>query len=306
MPGKKRRHTRKPPKKRPTQATPKQAFFHVLDQFTKSDLEKWDDYSQSLDKFAIELFYATEGQRAAIYQALCDAAKSVANTHIALEGGEAWGRVVSYKYSLQPLSTAGSIKGIGGRFNYGMQIDETRFQSFPSLYIASDEETARAEKFPSTTHNATDNSFYSLGSSESYAWVRLKGQMSRLIDLRTLDPLKPITKLIQQFELPSRVFELAKKIGIAAPKIIRTPSEAFNSILEENWRVHPMLGNIPSNSQVFGKLAYDSGVEGIIYPSQKGPGTCIALFPANFSDESYIELTDPSPEGVQRRVTVIP
>jgi hypothetical protein len=55
-----------------------------------------------------------------------------------------WQRIVKYKYSLNPLSTKGSLVDPGGRFNVG-EIDGTRYRVFPALYIAGDKGTALAE-----------------------------------------------------------------------------------------------------------------------------------------------------------------
>ena len=55
-----------------------------------------------------------------------------------------WQRVVKYRYSLDPLSTKGSLADPGGRFNVGA-IDPRRYPMFPALYLAADKGTALAE-----------------------------------------------------------------------------------------------------------------------------------------------------------------
>lgn len=55
-----------------------------------------------------------------------------------------WQRAVKYRYSLDPLSTKGSLVDPGGRFNIGA-IDTARYPVFPALYLASDKGTALAE-----------------------------------------------------------------------------------------------------------------------------------------------------------------
>ena len=59
----------------------------------------------------------------------------------------------------------------------------------------------------------------------------------------------------------------------------------------------PMQYDLPSNSQVFGRIAAAAGVHGILYPSVRVEGRqCLALFPQNWrSSGSYIEVMDPSP-----------
>ena len=54
-------------------------------------------------------------------------------------------RAVLQKYRDALLSTEGSQRSEhGGRYNFG-SIDVTKFNAFPALYIARDENTARSE-----------------------------------------------------------------------------------------------------------------------------------------------------------------
>lgn len=56
-----------------------------------------------------------------------------------------WVRIVSWKYSNDPLSIKGScLNAPGGRFNYGDIGDE--YDPFGALYIAEDFDTAHKEK----------------------------------------------------------------------------------------------------------------------------------------------------------------
>jgi hypothetical protein len=42
----------------------------------------------------------------------------------------------------------------------------------------------------------------------------------------------------------------------------------------------------------------DAGFEGVIYPSTKGKGRCVAIFPKNIDGtDSYLQLVDDPPEG---------
>jgi hypothetical protein len=58
-----------------------------------------------------------------------------------------WCRIANFKYALTALSPAGSLTHVGGRFNFGRDIDEARFAPFPALYIAEDFETAYREYY---------------------------------------------------------------------------------------------------------------------------------------------------------------
>ena len=272
------------------------AYLITLDSFTSQDLENWSKRSKDLDQYAAELFYGFESQRAAIYGELCSAIKEASKRNIELKN---WGRIVSYKYSNYPLSAAGSLKLIGGRFNFGADINPNHFQGFPALYIASDHSTAFLEKFK--TNNLDEAENHSLGGSKSYSWVELTGRLNNLFDLTDKSSLKLFCKLIKDFHMPESVTRLAKQLKITPPLVISTVAKLRDSLLEENWAQSPTVGEVPSNSQVFGKLVRDSGAEGILYPSVRGKGICIALFTENLIDGSYLELTGEMPAATTVR-----
>lgn len=59
-----------------------------------------------------------------------------------------------------------------------------------------------------------------------------------------------------------------------------------------------MQFGIPANSQVFAGFVIDAGFDGIVYPSTRGEGNCVAVFPQNFPDrDSSVELLDPAPSA---------
>ena len=55
-----------------------------------------------------------------------------------------------------------------------------------------------------------------------------------------------------------------------------------------------MQFGLPAPSQTMAELIKAAGYEGILYPSSKGPGRCLVVFPENLSDLSYIELIGPA------------
>ena len=64
----------------------------------------------------------------------------------------------------------------------------------------------------------------------------------------------------------------------------------------------PAQFEVPANSQVFGRMLIEAGFEGVLYPSSKGAGKCIALFPEVLvNSESYVELSDPTPAQLGHR-----
>ena len=55
--------------------------------------------------------------------------------------------MVTYQYSLEPLTCAGSLQALGGRFNAGCELDANTMRPWPALYLAQNFETAYREKF---------------------------------------------------------------------------------------------------------------------------------------------------------------
>jgi len=57
-----------------------------------------------------------------------------------------------------------------------------------------------------------------------------------------------------------------------------------------------MLLDIPSNSQIFGQLIMEAGIQGILYKSKLTGKECLAIYPFNFpNSDSFIQLNDESP-----------
>ena len=56
-----------------------------------------------------------------------------------------------------------------------------------------------------------------------------------------------------------------------------------------------MQFGIPAPSQTMAELIKVAGYEGVLYPSSKGSGRCLAVFPESLSDASHIELIGPVP-----------
>jgi hypothetical protein len=114
----------------------------LLDAFTERDLDAWSTRSVDLQSYADRVYYDLERQPAARYDEPCAALRTIPATSISLDG---WVRVTDWLWSLTPLSPLGSIKGIGGRFNIGDDLDRNRGQAFPCLYLAHDIDTAYRE-----------------------------------------------------------------------------------------------------------------------------------------------------------------
>lgn len=105
----------------------------LLDQFTARDLEVWETRSIDLQSYHDRVYYDLERQRAARYEELCVALREVPATEVSVDG---WVRVTDWRWGLTPLSAAGSLKGIGGRFNVGGDLDRARGQAVPAPQMA--------------------------------------------------------------------------------------------------------------------------------------------------------------------------
>ncbi len=215
-----------------------------------------------------------------------------------------WQRAVKYKYSLHPLSTVGSIRDIGGRFNVG-DINPN-VPKFPALYITRDKNTALQEtlgQVPVEDAELTPQEL-ALSNSQSESLISVSGKLDRVFDLTTWRTLRGFTNLIKGFKIPGHVTRQAKSLGEEPWEIVRTPSKLRQSLLEKNWRNLPRLVDVPSNSQVFGHLVYLAKIEGILFPSKFTGEKCLAIFPRNFEKTtSYIQIDGELPhENTPKRI----
>ncbi len=57
-----------------------------------------------------------------------------------------------------------------------------------------------------------------------------------------------------------------------------------------------MLFDIPANSQIFGQLVNEAGIDGIIYPSKMTNKDAVVIFTRNFENSgSWVKLDDLGP-----------
>jgi hypothetical protein len=137
--------------------------------------------------------------------------------------------------------------------------------------------------------------------------VRLNGGVEQIIDIGDLDALTPFTDILKDFQVPKVVLKTARQLGLRQTSwLIRSPSLLQRKLLDPNWRMVPAQFDLPSNSQIFGRLALAAGLHGIVYPSTKQAGKrCMALFTQNWSNSgSFVEVSDPIPDGaVKTRIS---
>lgn len=212
---------------------------------------------------------------------------------------EKWQREVKWKYSLHPLSTTGSLAFIGGRFNAGIDINSA-ISSFPALYLAVDKDTALQETLGLTEVDDSRLSARELAliNPQSEVIVSVSGELEKVFNLTDASNLDTFVELTKRFKLSPALIELAKHLGLPRPRIVKRSKDLLDTLLLEDWRKAPMIGDVPSNSQIFGRLIYQAGIEGILYPSSLAGKDCLAIFPNNFAvTSSYIMLDDEPPHA---------
>lgn len=65
-----------------------------------------------------------------------------------------------------------------------------------------------------------------------------------------------------------------------------------------------MQFDVPVTPQIFGQIAVEAGIEGILYPSKfLDGGDCLAIFPQNFDETSgsFVQLDDEAPKEARIR-----
>lgn len=213
---------------------------------------------------------------------------------------EHWQRLVKYKYSIQPLSTIGSLR-FGKRFNIGDDINPLHFPSFPALYIAADKDTALRETLvpepTASTRGLTDLEL-ALTNRESIAIVSVSGLMERVFDLRDKDSLSNFTNLIKNFTISDSVLQMANAFDFEQPTLVKSSEALYKSLMDNNWRQFPMQYDVPANPQIFGQLVYGAGIDGILYKSAVTSKNCLVAYPRNFErTSSFIQLDDEPPNN---------
>ena len=268
---------------------------NLLDEFTTQDLRRWKRNSNLLNEYRIRQFYELESLRELSRDDLVEALKQSPYEHLTINR---WARIVNYRYSEQPLSAKGSLVG-GGRFNVGSDLDHSRFSPFPALYIATDYNTAYAERFgaPPTGGEGLQPHELSLVASPSFSSVSLKGELHGLFDLRSSKHLNRFARILSGFGMSSDLLRLATDLGMPGPLLLTKPKQLFDSLMA-NWTDMPSQYGLPANSQIFAQFVREAGFEGIVYKSTRGSGVCIALFlDCLESSDSYLELDGAAPEA---------
>lgn len=272
-----------------------------LDRFSAANVAQWEVVSASFEELCAHIYYGIEPFRRVCRGQLLDALRKRPAEPVTFED---WYRLVTYKYCLMPLSAAGSLTWVGGRFNAGQEIKDA-IRPWPALYLAEDFETAFCERFGVKQSGAGGLTAQELAleNGVSVTQVRLRGHVRSVFNAGDLQALAPFALLLSKARLPKEIPPLLKKLGLPrrAVNLIKTP-EALRECLAGSWRTGPVQYGLPSPTQTFAELVREAGYEAILYPSTKGSGKCLAVFPDNLqSSETFVELCDEPPAEVRHR-----
>ena len=257
--------------------------------------------SHDLDELNDVLQFGLEPERRRRRPALLAALAGEAPATIDLTN---WVRVVSYKHSLSPLSCAGSLTYVGGRFNPGIDLEPNTVEPWPALYLAQDFETAFREKFQRRTGEIVEGltpQELALNEGGSHFTILLKGRLTNLFDLTHFATLNGVARELGEIRMPERASQLKRKLKIRERELTmtRTGRQLFEMVVNQNWRVLPVQFGLPAPSQILAEMIYAAGFEGVLYGSTKGLGKCVAVFPEQLKSDSYVELLDAAPAGVE-------
>ena len=212
-----------------------------LDRFSAAALEKWTEASRDLDQLSASLYFETEPERRRYREGLLSALRAAPVTGLEFSS---WARIVTYRYSLAPLSCAGSLHDVGGRFNACTDLDDRTLEAWPALYIAEDYETAFREKFQLASHDTKGGlkaQDLALTPNASHATVVLRGKLSNVFPLMDDEALKPVCRVFRRFKMPAAATRLQKKLKIPNRHnfMIRSPVQLRQALLAQNWRLPP-------------------------------------------------------------------
>jgi hypothetical protein len=264
---------------------------YELDRFSLHDLRSWKKANASIAQYHTRVYYELEAQRQIYRKELLAGLRDARVQEFEVER---WVRMVDYRYSTQPLSAAGSIRSIGGRFNFGEGLNR-KLSPFHGLYIAEDPETATLEFFGGSRNGLTAEEL-ALTPRKSYASICLSGTLSNVLDITDSRNLKSFCEAYRHFRINPEYKKLLAGTKIAPLSIATDPKNLLMTIQSQNWKEFGAQLGIPSNSQVFGQLAFEAGYDGIIYSSTRGPGRCACILVENLQhSETSISIADPIP-----------
>ena len=91
---------------------PAQLGILELERFSQETLTRWNALSEDLDELQAALYFGILPEQRRLRESLLDAVRQSTPMTVPLSR---WARIVTYQYSTEPLSAAGSLHGWGGR-----------------------------------------------------------------------------------------------------------------------------------------------------------------------------------------------
>jgi RES domain len=297
------------PRRKPTPPRPRSPARPVhalgileLERFSQENLTRWNAVSKDLDELQWVLYFGVQPEQRRLRAELLAALSLTPPLTVPFAR---WTRVVTYQYSAEPLSAAGSLHAYGGRFNPGTDLDPGTLNPWPALYIAEDTETALREKFQMAAGDTVGGlkpDELALTGATSYASVAVSGTLNRVFDMTTQAHLKAIAKVLGRIRMPSQARDIQRRLHIKHRDLwmVTTGQQLHDAVLAQNWRTLPVQFGLPAPSHTLAELIRASGFEAILYRSTKGQGRCLAVFPDQLTSGSFVELADAAPAAVER------
>ncbi len=272
-----------------------------LDQFNVLDVQRWQSGQQKLKDFYGQWYFELARQRSRAKESINRSLQKASTPY----SFSPCYRVFRFKWALGPLSSKGSLKVPGGRFNIG-DIDESLFQKFPALYLAEDADTALCEMIgPRRNPLETFNQFDLASINEkSLSIVATYGELESVVDLTNRECLKEFIDVVKTFTVSKSLEKLAQEVRINLNGgTVNSVDLLMETLMNPNWRQFPMHVDVPANSQIFGQLVWDAGIEGVVYSSKYTNKKCFAIFPNNLKGgDSFVEIMDDVPKGAIKRL----
>lgn len=276
---------------------PKKSGLFVLDKFSVENIHKYKKRRDEILKYYWDAYSELAHKRAEIFPELI---ATIGQNCLKNYSFKKWQRILPYRWSLQPLSSKGSLIDPGGRFNIG-EIDVSKFPPFPALYLAENRETAFQEKFCQDKDPRPNLSLVemALAKKDSISCIAMNGRLEKVVDLTHVRNLKELTQRLAKIKLSKRLQSQAQRLKLSS-QTAQNEKELLETLLDPYWRLSTMQYDVPANSQLFGQLVHLAKINGILYPSKFNQKLCLAIFPQTFKDsDSYVEIKDKVPAEVK-------
>jgi hypothetical protein len=269
----------------------------LLEQITGDQLRAARNRGETVRKYQSRQFFELEAQRAANKEKITAALQSVAGISVPIDG---WCRAIKLRYAHALLSCVGSLRQ-SGRFNYGADIDEQRFPTFPALYVAKDRATAHCEMFGYTEEEhvagGLSGKALALQPETSIVYLALTGAVNNIFDLTQSKNLRAFLQVVAKFKFSSDFRAMERKLGFKPMLVANTTERLMVTFMDTKWRAFLTHVDLPANSQVFGQLVSAAGFEGIRYASVRTRTDVLAIFPRCFRNSSSIVTVIDPPLG---------